>query len=80
MNTSMTVKREFTAAYQKRGNWIVAWVEEVPGANTQARTMKEASENLREALLMVLEYNRKVAGRRQSVPVERKILHIAVPA
>ncbi|MDP2630251.1 MAG: type II toxin-antitoxin system HicB family antitoxin [Candidatus Uhrbacteria bacterium] len=53
--------REFTAVYKKRGGWITAWIEEVHGANTQARTMKEAKENLREALLMVLEYNRKVA-------------------
>lgn len=80
MNTPMTIKREFTAVYQKHGKWIIAWVEEVPGANTQARTMKEAEENLREALTMVLDYNRKVAQRRQSVPVERKTLRLAVPA
>lgn len=72
--------REFTAVYQKDGGWITAWIEEVPGANTQARTMKEAKENLREALLMVLEYNRKVAQRKQSVHTERKAFRIAVPA
>jgi predicted RNase H-like HicB family nuclease len=72
--------REFTAVYQKEGSWITAWIEEVPGANTQARTMKEAKENLREALLMVLEYNRKIAQRKQSVPVERRAFRIAVPA
>lgn len=49
--------REFTAVYQKEGTWITAWIEEVPGVNTQARTMKEAKKNLHEALLMVLEHN-----------------------
>jgi predicted RNase H-like HicB family nuclease len=73
-------EREFTAVYQKEGSWVTAWIEEVPGANTQARTMREAKENLKEALLMVLEYNRKVAARKQSTPVERKTFRIAVPA
>ena len=33
----------------------VAYVEEVPGANTQGRTLREARENLKEALKLVLE-------------------------
>jgi len=37
----------------------VAWVEEVPGVNTQGRTMKEARENLRDALELVLDENRR---------------------
>jgi predicted RNase H-like HicB family nuclease len=53
-------KHEYTAVYKKEGRWIVAWIEEVPGANTQARTMKEAKENLREVLMLVLEENRKL--------------------
>jgi len=48
-------QREFTAVYQKRGKWTIAWVEEVPGVNTQGRTFKEAKENLLEALALVLE-------------------------
>ncbi len=56
-------KREFTAAYMKDGKWIMAWIEEVPGAHTQGRTMKEARENLREALAMVLEENRRRSAR-----------------
>ena len=50
-------KREFTAVYQKHGKWYVAWVEEVPGALTQGKTLKEARENLKEALQMVLDFN-----------------------
>lgn len=43
----------------------MAWVEEVPGANTQGRTLKEARENLREALELVLEVNRAVSRKEQ---------------
>ena len=74
------INREFTAVYQKEGHWIIAWIEEVPGANTQARTIKEAKENLREALLMVLACNRKISERKKSLHVERKVFRIAVPA
>jgi predicted RNase H-like HicB family nuclease len=39
----------------------VAYVEEIPGANTQGRTLAEARENLKEALELVLEENRLLA-------------------
>lgn len=39
----------------------VAFVEELPGANTQGETLEEARENLREAVLLVLEANRSLA-------------------
>jgi len=40
----------------------VAYVEEIPGANTQGRTLAEARENLKEALELVLEENRLLAS------------------
>lgn len=46
-----------TAVYQKHGDWYLGWVEEIPGVNTQGKTMKEARVNLKEALEMVLEGN-----------------------
>ena len=47
------MKRDFTAIYKKSGKWIVAWVEEIPGVNTQGKTLKEAKENLTEALTLI---------------------------
>jgi predicted RNase H-like HicB family nuclease len=41
----------------------VAWVEELPGANTQGETLDETRENLREAISMILESNRESALR-----------------
>ncbi len=46
--------------YKKRGRWYVGWVEEVPGANSQARTLKGLKENLKEALDLVLESNKSI--------------------
>jgi predicted RNase H-like HicB family nuclease len=53
---------EFTAVFEpQEDGWIVAYVAEVPGANTQGRTMEEARENLIEALQLVLECQRDQA-------------------
>ena len=54
---------QFTAVYVKRGKWYVGYVEEIPGVNTQGRTLAETKENLKEALVLVLEANRMVAHR-----------------
>ncbi|HEY4639715.1 MAG TPA: type II toxin-antitoxin system HicB family antitoxin, partial [Thermoanaerobaculia bacterium] len=37
----------------------IAFVEELPGANTQGETLDEARENLREAVQLILEANRR---------------------
>jgi predicted RNase H-like HicB family nuclease len=50
--------RRFTAIYKKSGKWYLGWVEEIPGVNSQGKTLKEVKENLKEALLLILETNR----------------------
>ena len=50
--------RQFTAIYKKSGKWYLGWIEEIPGVNTQGKTLREVKENLKEALLLILETNR----------------------
>ncbi len=50
-----------TAVFMKVPEGYIAFVEELPGANTQGDTLEEARENLREAVEMVLETNRELA-------------------
>jgi len=52
---------KFTAVYMPVPEGYVAFVEELPGANTQGATIEEARENLSEAVAMVLEANRALA-------------------
>lgn len=47
-----------TAVYMPVAEGYVGFVEELPGANTQGATLDEVRENLREAVLLVLEANR----------------------
>jgi len=52
---------KLTAAFQKVPEGYIGFVEELPGANTQGRTLEETKENLREAIELVLEANRTLA-------------------
>ena len=52
---------KLSAVYQKVPEGYIAFVEELPGANTQAATLEEAREYLREAVELVLEANRILA-------------------
>ena len=51
----------FTAVYMKVPEGYIAFVEELPGANTQGETLDEARANLEEAVAMVLEANRELS-------------------
>jgi predicted RNase H-like HicB family nuclease len=51
----------FTAVFEKIGEWFIGYVEELPGANTQGRTLDEARENLQEAVELILQANREIA-------------------
>jgi predicted RNase H-like HicB family nuclease len=51
----------FTAVFRKVPEGYIAFIEELPGANTQAATLSEARDNLREAVALVLEANRSLA-------------------
>lgn len=52
---------ELTAVYEKVPEGYIAFVEELPGANTQGDTLEEARANLHEAIGLVLEANRTLA-------------------
>lgn len=52
----MTTK--FTVVFEKVPQGYIAFVEELPGVNTQGATLEEVQANLREAFELVLEANR----------------------
>ena len=52
---------ELTAVFRRVPEGYIAFVEELPGANTQGATLEEARVNLKEAVALVLEANRTLA-------------------
>jgi predicted RNase H-like HicB family nuclease len=57
------MKFELPAVFEKVPGGYIAFVEELPGANTQGATIEEAHENLQEAVRLVLEANREADSR-----------------
>jgi predicted RNase H-like HicB family nuclease len=57
------MQREFTAVIEKKGRWYVGTVEEIPGVNTQGRTLAEVRRNLKEAFALIVEANRSLASK-----------------
>ncbi len=69
---------ELTAVFRRVPEGYVGFTEELPGANTQGATLDEARENLREAVLLVIEANRQLAEEAlQGADVIREPLRIA---
>jgi predicted RNase H-like HicB family nuclease len=54
---------KFTAVFEKAAEGYIAFVEELPGANTQGATLEEARANLQEAVELVLDANRTQIAR-----------------
>ena len=71
--TEANMQREFTAVIEKRGRWYVAYVEEIPGVNTQGRTLSSARRNLREALRLILDANRRLARKHSDRRTRREL-------
>jgi predicted RNase H-like HicB family nuclease len=57
-----------TAIYERDGDWWVASVPDLLGANTQGRTLDEARENLKDAVRVIRAASRELSRRRKDAP------------
>lgn len=64
---------KYTAVIIKSGKWYASFVKELPGAHSQGKTVKEAKENLREAIKMVIKSNYKHSIEGYEKIIEEKI-------
>ncbi|MBU7586173.1 MAG: type II toxin-antitoxin system HicB family antitoxin [Nostoc sp. TH1S01] len=55
------MQNSFTAVFEKIDDWYIGYVQELPGANVQERTLEEARESLKEAIQLILISNRELA-------------------
>ena len=58
---------EFTAVFERDGDWIIGYCPEIPGANGQGRTKDEARESLAQAIDLILA-DRREEGLRGAPP------------
>lgn len=50
---------EFTAVFERDGEWYVAYCPEIPGANGQGLTKEDARRSLADAIALILEDRRE---------------------
>lgn len=52
------MRNEFTAEFERDGEWYVAYCPEIPGANEHGRSNEDARRSLAEALAWILSNHR----------------------
>ncbi len=67
---------EFTAIFERDGEWTVAYCPEIPGANGQGRTKEEARASLAEAIALILNDRREDALRGLPDEAERHTVRV----
>jgi len=67
---------EFTAVFERDGEWFVAYCPEIPGANGQGRTKDEARTNLADAIALILEDRREDGLRGVPPDAERETVTV----
>ncbi len=54
------MEQTFEVTIEKRDKWYIGWVDAIPGAFSQGKTIKEIEENLKEAVQLILEGQREL--------------------
>jgi predicted RNase H-like HicB family nuclease len=63
---------EFTAVFERDGDWVIAYCPEIPGANGQGRTKDEARASLIDAIALILADRREDGLRGVPADAERE--------
>ena len=66
------MKHEFTAIFERDGDWHIAYCPEIPGANGQGQTKEQARQDLADAIALILQDRREDALRGVPDDAERE--------
>ena len=55
VNFGFFMLNQFHSIYEQDGEWLVGYCPEIPGANGIGKTMEECSENLIDAVRLILQ-------------------------
>jgi predicted RNase H-like HicB family nuclease len=70
------MRNEFTAVFERDGEWYLAYSPEIPGANGQGRTKQEARESLKAAIALILADRREEGLRGVPPEAERETVTV----
>jgi len=72
------MERILEATIEKRDRWYIGWVDEVPGAFSQGKTVKEVQENLEEAVQLILESQSELRAKGLAGKILKKKIRVQV--
>jgi len=72
------MEQTFEATIEKCDKWYIGWVDAVPGAFSQGKTVKEVEENLKEAVHLILESQRELRDQKASGEVLKRKIQVKV--
>lgn len=72
VNGEAQLHNEFTAVFERDGDWVIAYCPEIPGANGQGRTKDEARASLIDAIALILADRREDGLRGVPADAERE--------
>ena len=77
VGTEGAMHNEFTAIFDRDEDWVIAYCQEIPGANGQGRTREKARQNLAEAISLILEDCREDALRGLPADIKKETVVVA---
>jgi predicted RNase H-like HicB family nuclease len=72
------MEQTFEATIEKCDKWYIGWVDAVPGAFSQGRTVKEVEENLKEAVQLILQSQREISEQKASGEILKRKIQVIV--
>lgn len=72
------MRQTFEATIEKGEKWYIGWVDAVPGAFSQGKTAKDAEENLKEPIQLILESQRELRGKGGGGKVLKRKIQVQV--
>lgn len=72
------MEQSFKATIEKRDKWYIGWVDAVPGAFSQGKSVEEVEENLKEAVQLILESQRELRDKDAGAEQLTRIIQVKV--
>ena len=72
------LEQTFEATIEKRDKWYIGWVDAVPGAFSQGRTVREVEQNLKEAVQLILESQRELKDKGSGGGILKRKIQVQV--
>ena len=72
------MERTFESTIEKRDKCYIGWIDAVPGAFSQGRTIKEVQENLKEATQLILEGQQELRTKGVAAKILKRKIRVQV--